>query len=294
MRARVEVEPRENIYWMFGARCGCKAPPIEAGNPEIFTEIWVAGREFDTLKLARPCGKSVVNLPPKPLDHLVMSCFSRLLGLICAVVPGLLFLAFSALFFVRWPQLGYVTGPLYSLLSLVTGAVCLYLGIGILFGRDATTEADANRTPQIVDSSAPAATSAVTPAATPDVTPAVIEAPALQAAPLPTEIIEPPRASAMPAEATPETVVSEPQAAVTIEKAPAPVRLDSPEIRIRQLASTRPNWQVTAPQLAHMANINMAVADATAREMASNGQAELRTGPNGETVYIFDLTNPTD
>ena len=64
-----------------------------------------------------------------------MSCLSRLVGLICVIVPGLLFLAFSARFFFLWPHLGFVVGPLYSLVSLVTGIVCLYLGLGLLLGQ---------------------------------------------------------------------------------------------------------------------------------------------------------------
>ena len=197
-----------------------------------------------------------------------MSCFSRLLGLICAVVPGLLFLAFSVLFFTRWPQLGYPTGPLYSLASLVTGAVCLYLGFGILFGRDREPE------PLVTDQAAPVAALGA-----PVVAASIVEAQPLQAAPLPTE--------AMPTAAT-DAATAPPPLELT-KAAPVSAALETPETRIRQLASTRPQWQVTAPQLAHMANINMAVADATAREMASNGQAQLQTGPNGETIYIFDL-----
>ena len=223
-----------------------------------------------------------------------MSCFSRLLGLICAVLPGLLFLAFSALFFTKWPQLGYVAGPLYSLVSLITGGVCLYLGIGILFDRDHTPELVADQTPQSIEASTPVAIEAQPLQAAPLPTTPLVAAPLpttpLAAAPLATEIVEPPRAvatgvdAATPPESSP----------IATEKAPAATPPDSPERRIRRLASTRPQWQVTAPQLAHMANLNMAVADATAREMASNGQAQLQAGPHGETVYVFDLADSAD
>lgn len=191
-----------------------------------------------------------------------MSCFSRLLGLVCAVLPGLLFLAFSVLFFQRWPQLGPITGPLYSLASFVTGAVCLYLGVAILFGRDQTDETSV----PIVASSLAIAQN-------------VAEYKPMQAAPLP--VLDEAAPTAATAPASPSLV--------STEKAAAP--LDSPEMRIRQMARTRPNWQVTAPQLAHLTNLNMAVADATARQMVSDGNAQMQFGPNGETVYIFDLAN---
>ena len=195
------------------------------------------------------------------LNSHFMSCLSRLLGLFLAIVPGLLFLVFSVLFFQRWPQLGMVTGPLYSLANFVTGAVCLYLGVKILFARDKTDEI-----------------------ATPDVGPAPViardmpEAKPMQAAPLPV-LPEP-----MPLAAT----APEPPVALAKEAVVTP--LDSPEIRIRHIAMSRPNWRVTAPQLAHLTNLNMAVADATARQMVSDGNAQMQTGPNGETVYVFDLT----
>lgn len=191
-----------------------------------------------------------------------MSCLFRLLGLICAVLPGLLFLAFSVLFFQRWPLLGMVTGPLYSFVSFATGAVCLYLGVGILFGRDQTDEP----TIPIV---APA----------PVIAQNIAEDKPMQAAPLPV-IADPIQTVATP---------PAPPVVVSTEKVPAP--LDSPEMRICQLARTRPNWQVTAPQLAHLTNLNMAVADATARQMVSDGNAQMQTGPNGEVIYIFDLAN---
>ena len=199
-----------------------------------------------------------------------MSCFSRLLGFICAVVPGLLFLAFSALFFTLWPRLGPVAGPLYSLASFVTGAVCLYLGVGIVFGRDHNEESaiSVDVAPQTLASNAPVAEP-------------VIEAAPLQAAPLP--IIEA-AAPIFADAATPPLPIS---GATEIASNSAPP--DSPETRIRQLAQTRPNWRVTAPQLAHAANLNMGVADATARQMVNNGQAQMQIGPNGETIYIFDL-----
>lgn len=193
-----------------------------------------------------------------------MSFLSRLLGLLCAVVPGLIFLTFSILFIQRWPQLGMPTGPLYSLASFVTGAACLYLGMGILFGRDEIEET----TIPVVD-------------AAPVVAQNIPESKPMQAAPLPV-IAEPVQQVA---------TAPAPPVLVSTEKVAAP--LDSPEIRIRQLARTRPNWQVTAPQLAHSTNLNMAVADATARQMVSDGNAQMQTGPNGEIIYIFDLANET-
>lgn len=199
-----------------------------------------------------------------------MSCLSRLLGLICAIVPGLFFLGFSVLFFQRWPQLGLVIGPLYSLASLVTGAVCLYLGANILFERDKTEEI-------AVPISSHSQTSPLV------VAQPQLEAKPLQAAPLPVSAATPPE----PVEADEPA----PAPSIFISKEPTPAPLDSPEARIRQLAQTRPNWQVTAPQLAHLTNLNMAVADATARAMAQNGQAQMQVGPNGETIYIFDLAN---
>ena len=213
-----------------------------------------------------------------------MSCFSRLLGLICALVPGVLFLAFSVRFFQLWPELGYITGPIYSLLSFITGLVCLYLGVSILFGRDqpqpeenATTN---NAAPQM-------------PVASESLAPEPVEPAPLRAAPLP--VIEAPAPSEPATPATPatqsifaatdEAAVDTPDMAKPVAAAP----VDTPEARIRQLASTRPQWQVTAPQLAQLSNLNMAVADATARAMVGRGEAQLQTGPNGETIYIFDL-----
>ena len=219
---------------------------------------------------------SVANLPLNLRYNFVMSCFTRLLGLICAVVPGLLFLAFSALFFTMWPRLGMVIGPLYSLASFVTGAVCLYLGVGILFGRDRKDEtaASVDVAPQTL---APSTTIIAQP---------LTETKPLQAAPLPVaEVAEPVIADEVPpAAATSVRLVSDEISMIAV---PAPP--DSPEIRIRQLAKTRPQWRVTAPQLAHSTNLKLAVADETAREMADNGQAQIETGPNGETIYIFDL-----
>ena len=202
-----------------------------------------------------------------------MSCLSRLLGLICAVVPGLLFLAFSVRFFQLWPELGFITGPLYSLVSFTTGAICLYLGISILFGGDHR------------DESAPVLTStseAPTPESSTLQAPVVAEMAPLQAAPLP---IEAPPLDAAPVEQPAPLTQS------IFSKAQQSVPLDTPEARIRRLAATRPQWQVTAPQLAQLTNLNMAVVDATAREMVNNGSAHMQTGPNGETVYIFDLAD---
>ena len=220
-----------------------------------------------------------------------MSCFSRLLGLLCAVVPGLLFLAFSALFFTRWPQLGFVTGPLYSLASFITGAVCLYLGIGILFGRDRKDESAAVA-PQTLASNAPVANAPI--ANAPVANAPIIETTPLQAAPLPVvetvAIAKPPgddAATSPPSVADSTEIVATEIDATEVVAVPAPP--DSPEMRIRQLAKTRPNWRVSAPQLAHAANLNLGVADATAREMVNSGQAQLQIGPNGETIYIFDL-----
>ena len=197
-----------------------------------------------------------------------MSCLSRLVGLICALVPGLLFLAFSARFFFLWPQLGFVVGPLYSLVSLVTGATCLYLGLSLLFDSHAR-EANAfavDETPEVVNN--------------------IFAAPEPVAAPVPEPLI----ASEQPS----QNVNSAPSIAPnqTDSELTAPVEsalVDTPEARIRQLAATRPGWQVTAAQLALLANLNMGVADATAREMARNGDASIDTGPNGETIYIFDV-----
>lgn len=202
-----------------------------------------------------------------------MSCFSRLLGLICAVVPGLLFLAFSVLFVTLWPRLGLVTGSLYSLASFVTGAVCLYLGIGILFGRDRkeTDVAAENFPPPTVNA--------------PAVSQPSLEAQPLQAAPLPVLEAAQPIAPEPIADDAATSTPPVPDASVeTFATAP-----DSPEIRIRQLAVARPNWRVTAPQLAHATNLNMGVADAAARAMVNNGQAQIEIGPGGETIYIFDL-----
>lgn len=208
-----------------------------------------------------------------------MSCFSRLLGLICAVVPGLLFLAFSVLFFTRWSQLGMVTGPLYSLVSFITGAVCLYLGIGILFGRDRNEEpVTTNETPQTPALDAPVFVESV------------VQAKPMQAAPLPIiEAAEPVRADAATPSPTQSIFASSETATAPAPAVSAPP--DTPEMRIRQLAQTRSNWKVTAPQLAQLANLNMGVADATARAMVNNGHAQMQIGPNGETIYIFDLAS---
>ncbi len=197
-----------------------------------------------------------------------MSCFSRLLGLICAVVPGLLFLAFSVRFFTLWPDLGFVTGPLYSLASFVTGAICLYLGVSILFAGNQNEEN--------------ATIAATAPEPAPETVQYVVPEPVAAPMPEPLQPVLAPRnveaQSSIFAKSTDE-------APVTV----API--ETPESRIRQLASTRPHWQVTAAQLAHLANLNMGVADATAREMVSRGMAQLQTGPNGETIYVFDLAN---
>lgn len=189
-----------------------------------------------------------------------------LLGLICAVVPGLLFLAFSVRFFTLWPDLGFVTGPLYSLISFVTGAICLYLGVSILFASNKNEET---------------ATIAATP---PELVPATVQyvAPEPVAAPMP-EPLQP----VLPlqnVEAT-SSIFAKP----TDEELAPIAPIETPESRIRQLAATRPNWQVTAAQLAHLANLNMGVADATAREMVNRGTAQVQTGPNGETIYVFDM-----
>ena len=215
-----------------------------------------------------------------------MSCFSRLLGLICALVPGLLFLAFSVRFVQLWPDLGYVTGPLYSLLSFITGAICLYLGVTILFGRDQPEE------PATPVNTAPETSAAPVPVASETAEPAP-----LRAAPLPMEAptevpareaVEPPSFTTSPA---PQSIFANTDDAPAVAPIVAPAPVDTPETRIRQLASTRPQWRVTAPQLAQLANLNMGVADATAREMVARGQAQMQTGPNGETVYLFDLAD---
>lgn len=193
-----------------------------------------------------------------------MSCLSRLVGLICAFVPGLLFLAFSARFFFLWPELGFVIGPLYSLVSLITGIVCLYLGLSLLLANGEGEE------------SVPVAEVAPAISAPPTT---VESAPEPVAAPLPEPL---PIMPAAPPEVAPTSSI--------FARAQEPdVAPDTPESRIRQLAATRPGWQATAAQLAHLANLNMNVADATARAMASNGDAQIQTGPNGETVYVFDL-----
>ena len=201
---------------------------------------------------------------------------ARILGLICALVPGLGFLALSVMLFPRWLELGPITGPFYSLVSFSTGAICLYLGLSILFGRDAAEE--------------PPSANAM-PNATPDATlaSAVYSEPAvpeLQAAPLPDLADIAPPAPVQPAPAQPapvtQSIFSQPE---------TPVVVPTPESRIRQMAATRPNWRVTAPQLAQLTNLNMGIADATARQMVSEGQAQMQTGPNGEIVYLFDLAS---
>ena len=196
-----------------------------------------------------------------------MSCLSRLLGLICAVVPGLLFLAFSVRFFTLWPDLGFVTGPLYSLVSFITGAICLYLGVSILFAGNKNEDV------------APIAATA------PELSPETVRylAPEPVAAPMPDPL--------QPILTTQNTEAPSSIFAKSTDEGFAPVvPAETPESRIRQLAATRPNWQVTAAQLAHLANLNMGVADATAREMVNRGTAQVQTGPNGETIYVFDLT----
>ncbi len=197
-----------------------------------------------------------------------MSCLSRLLGLICAVVPGLLFLAFSVRFFTLWPDLGFVTGPLYSLVSLITGAICVYLGVSILFAGNNNEET--------------ATIAATAPELTPEPTRYVAPEPVAAAMPEPLQPVFPPQNVEAPSSIFAKSTSEEPVLAAPNE---------SPESRIRQLAATRPNWQVTAAQLAHLANLNMGVADATAREMVNRGTAQLQTGPNGETIYVFDLAN---
>ena len=200
-----------------------------------------------------------------------MSCLSRLLGLICAVLPGLLFLSFSVRFFQMWPELGFITGPLYSLASLVTGALCLYLGVSLVFARDKSADDDS--------ASAPISETIATQAA-PEPRPAPMPEP-LQATPLPVPLQKAPSETAAP---TSSVFAASPGEA---DSAP----LDTPEQRIRRLAATRPQWQATAPQLAQLGNLSLSVADATAREMVSRGDAQLQTGPNGETIYLFDLAS---
>ena len=197
-----------------------------------------------------------------------MSCFSRLLGLICAVVPGLLFLAFSVRFFTLWPDLGFVTGPLYSLVSFVTGAICLWLGVSILF---ASNNEDAN---SIAATAPELRTEPVQ-----YVAPEPVAEPVAAPVPEPLQPILPSQNVEAPASIFAKSTGEE----------PAPI--ETPESRIRQLAATRPHWQVTSAQLAHLANLNMGVADATAREMVNRGTAQMQIGPNGETIYVFDLAN---
>ena len=200
-----------------------------------------------------------------------MSCLSRLVGLVCAVVPGLLFLAFSARFFFLWPSLGFVVGPLYSLVSLITGIVCLYLGLTLLL-ESRPNEENVASINAIAETPVPA-----------------MLAPEPVAAPMPEPLAAPMPVAPLASETENSTSSI---FAKTNEIGVEPQRpIDTPESRIRQLAATRPQWQATAPQLAHLANLNMGVADATARAMADNGDAQIQTGPNGETVYLFDLAS---
>ena len=222
-----------------------------------------------------------------------MSCLSRLVGLICVIVPGLLFLAFSARFFFLWPRLGFVVGPLYSLVSLITGIVCLYLGLSLLLGQkereenasalgSSATEA-MPELPRIASSSNSASSAS-----------AELPIAELVAAPLPEPLAARTGDSYDDAyiEAAPQTLESAPAATSIFSKqSESDARLDTPETRIRRLAATRPAWQVTAPQLAQLANLGLSVTDATARAMARNGDAQIQSGPNGETVYFFDLAD---
>ena len=191
-----------------------------------------------------------------------MSCLSRLLGLVCAIVPGLGFLVFSVLMVQRWPDLGLGKGLLYSLMCAITGAVCLYLGLAVLFGRNHREVAPELPTPELP-------------------TPIVSIAKSITAAPGTQSIFAEP-SETVPVETAPFETAS------PLSVAPA----DTPEARIRRLASTRPGWQITAPQLAQLANLGLSVTDATARQMAQRGEGvEILSGPNGEVVYQFDLSD---
>ena len=212
-----------------------------------------------------------------------MSCLSRLVGLICALLPGLLFLAFSARFFFLWPRLGFVVGPLYSFVSLVTGAICLYLGLSLLFDAHAREEnaTAVDEMPQVANNIL----------AAPELAPEPVAAPMPVAASEPVAMSEQPALQSVHSAPSIFAQNQDTSDAIALNStapaASAPV--DTPEARIRRLAATRPNWRVTAPQLAQLANLNMGVADATAREMARNGDAQIQTGSQGETVYLFNL-----
>lgn len=167
-----------------------------------------------------------------------MSCLSRIFGLLFSLIPGLGSLFFSVLLIGKWPELGWSKGAFYSVLSAITGWVCLYLGIAILFARGhaPTANSPALTAPAAVDNANPLSISA----------------------------------ASQSLFATTETA------------------LDSPEARIRQVAQARPGLQVSAPELAQLANLDVGVAEATARLMARNGEnIELRAGERGETVYVF-------
>ena len=205
-----------------------------------------------------------------------MSCLSRLLGLVCAIVPGLGLLIFSVLMVQRWPDLGLAKGLLYSLMCAITGAVCLYLGLAMLFGRNRRE---------------------VAPAVAPELerpTP-IVPAPEISAAPT-TPLVTPsifaePSQTALTETTTLDTATLETAPSQLAPRAPI-ASADTPEARIRRLASTRPGWQITAPQLAQLANLGLSVTDATARHMAQSGQGvAILSGPNGEVVYQFDVSD---
>lgn len=189
-----------------------------------------------------------------------MSCLSRLFGLVCALVPGLGLLILSVALASRWPELG-AKGPLYSFFCAVTGAVCLFLGATLLFGRNRTE-------PKMAPLAAPLAR---------PVAPVVTEKSA-------------PNATARPRDASANTSIfaeaadASPRAETLRAEA-----LDSPEVRIAQLARARPGWRGNAPQLAQLTNLSLGVAEATARSMAQNGAGvQMVSGDAGETIFVLN------
>ena len=193
-----------------------------------------------------------------------MSCLSRLFGLIVALVPGLgsLFLALALVG--RWGELGLPKGALYSLLCAVTGAVCLFLGGAILFGRGRAHTEAASGAPAVSASGAP--------------TTVVLD----KSAPVPNAAQQSIFADAQTA---PPSAMA--QGAAPAENAPASA-LDSPASRIAQLGRSRPGWRGNAPQLAQLCNLSLGVAEATARSMAGNGEGVmLLTGENGEAIFVL-------
>lgn len=204
-----------------------------------------------------------------------MSCLSRLFGLIFALVPGLGLLALSLLLVGRWPEVGLSKGVLYSLLSAITGTVCLYLGIAIVFARGRAE-------PEALPLAAAPRAAIEPPLAALEVSSAPQSPPAqrpLQAATL-EELQSAPPTQSIFADAQ--------DAAPAIEAEIVNVVADSPEARIRQVARTRPGWQGSAPQLAQLTNLSLGVTDATARSMAQNGAGvAVKTGAQGETIYVL-------